>query len=355
MNENYIAILAILGLVILGGGGYALWNASQTPQLVVQNQEGEPITKQAGAPVVQTDSTTAPYISTVVVKGTINPNGAPTTYWYEYGQTSVLSSKTAGYLVGSGYTTLYTPAYITGLLSNTNYYFRLVAQNNLGTVNGITYSFKTNTTPAPNGIAPTTTTNAAADITRTVVNLHGQINSNGSETTFWFEYGTTSELGIVTAFQSAGGNSSSQSVSVSISNLQPLTKYYFRLNAQNQFGTINGQILNFTTQGPSTATVPIVNTNSATSITDASAKLNATVNPGGVATTYWFEYSDNSLLANIVALKTPEQLLNGGNSVVNVSANIGNLNNNKKYYFKIVAKNQYGTVNGDMELFVTKK
>ncbi len=195
----------------------------------------------------------------------------------------------------------------------------------------------------------------ATNVARTVANINGRINPNGSETTFWFEYGTNSQLGSVTAFQSAGSDSASQPVSVSISNLEPLTKYYFRLNAQNQFGTINGQILTFTTQGPGLPTAPMVDTNPATAVNSSSAKLNATVNPKGVATTYWFEYSDSSLLSNIIALKTPEQSLNSGDSAVNVSANLTGLHSNTKYYFKVVAKNQYGTVNGDMVTFTTKK
>ncbi len=363
MNKNYIIVLTVIGLLILGGIGYAVWNANQTPQVAIQNTEDGSTAsntnvttgRQAGLPAVQTDSTTAPYISTVVVKGVVSPNGAPTTYWYEYGQTSALGSNTTGYSVGSGYVALYTPAYITGLLSNTNYYFRLVAQNTFGSVNGATYSFKTNATPAPTGTAPTTNTVAATNIERTTTNLNGRINPNGSETTFWFEYGSTSEFGMVTASQSAGSDDASKLVSISVSSLQPLTKYYFRLNAQNQFGTINGQILNLTTKGPGAATAPMVNTTVATAVTDASAKLNATVNPKGVATTYWFEYSKNSLLSNIVAVKTPEQSLDSGNSIVNVSATIEDLQSNTKYYFKVVAKNQYGTVDGDIVTFTTKK
>ena len=97
-----------------------------------------------------------------------------------------LALRSDNYVVGSGYATIYTPAYITGLESNTKYYFRLSAKNIFGTVNGETYSFTTNTTPVPSGTAPTTNTIAPTDITRTTVNLHGRINPNGSETTFWF-------------------------------------------------------------------------------------------------------------------------------------------------------------------------
>src|SRR3989344_2032088 len=184
-NNSIISLLAIVLLVTVGGIGYAIWSSSNTGQVgdsqnssVTQTTDNNNSTTvlQAGAPVVKTDTNTAPYISTVVVKGTVNPNGAITTYWYEYGQTSSLGAKTSDYLVGSGYTTIYAPAYITGLLSDTNYSFRLVSKNTFGTVNGQIYNFKTNTIPDPAGIAPDTNTTAATNITRTAANLNGKVN-----------------------------------------------------------------------------------------------------------------------------------------------------------------------------------
>ena len=361
MNKNITTVVIVIALLLLAVVGYAVWMAYNPTGVVVPNENtntntnnGEPVS-QPTAPTVQTDSVAAPYISTVVVKGSVNPNGAATTYWFEYGKTSALGTKTSKYSIGSGFVKIYTPAYITGLEANTTYYFRLSANNSLGTVNAQTYSFTTNNTPNPKGNAPTTTTVDVNDITRTTANFHGRVNPNGSETTFWFEYGKTANLGSVTAFQSAGSQDSASPVSVSVSNLQPLTKYYFRLNAQNQFGTINGQILNFTTNGPSQATVPTVTTDKTTAITDSSAKLNATINANGATTTYWFEYSDDSLLSNVLVSTTPQQSIGDGTSSVSVSANLNNLDNDKKYYIRAVAKNQYGTVRGDIDSFTSKK
>lgn len=255
MDKTYTIILILVGLLVVGGIGYAIWNNSNTPQVVDQTQNQTPTQNttpvavlEPGSPVVLTDSVTAPYISTVVVKGTVNPNGALSTYWFEYGETTALGAKTSVYLIGSGYAKLYAPAYITGLKSNTNYYFRLSANNSIGTTNGATESFKTTTKPAPSEVVPTTTTTSATGITKNSANLQGQINPKNSETIYWFEYGLTSNLGEVTDSKSAGSGSASLNVSVGVSKLQPLTKYFFRLNAQNQFGTVNGQILNFTTK-----------------------------------------------------------------------------------------------------------
>lgn len=362
MNKSFIPIIISMVVVaVVAMTGYVVWNASNVPSQVgvQQNPNTTPTqnpqpTPQPGKPIVQTNSNTAPYISTVVVTGTVNPNGAVTRYWYEYGETTTLGAKTSMYLVGSGYTTIYTPAYITGLRSNTDYYFRLGAENTFGTVIGATYAFRTNATPVPTGTAPTTTTNVATDVTRTSANIHGKINPKGSETTFWFEYGLTAELGAVTAFQSAGSGNASLPFSVSISNLQPVTKYYFRLNAQNQFGTINGEILNFTTKGPAAPSAPTVTTNSATAVTDSSAKLNGDVRANGAMTIYWFEYSTNASLSNAL-INSIEVPLNDGTIAINISASINNLDDQTKYYFRVVAKNQYGTSRGNIESFTTKK
>lgn len=264
MNKSYIVVLAVVGLILIAGIGYAVWNNFNNPQVVLNTPtptptstlSPTPVVTQPSFPIVQTNSTYAPYISTVVVNGTVNPNGAATTYWYEYGQITGLGFKTSLYLIGSGYSTLNTPAYITGLTPNTNYYFRLSAQNAFGTVNGATYSFKTNNTPAPVGVAPTASTNSATNITRTSANLNGQINPKNAVTTFWFEYGVTSNLGSVTTFQTSANNNVSAAAVASVSGLQPFVKYYFRLDAQNQFGTTNGQIQSFTTNGPVVSPTP---------------------------------------------------------------------------------------------------
>jgi phosphodiesterase/alkaline phosphatase D-like protein len=362
MNKNFIIVIICIGLLVLAGIGYALWSNYNSPQVSLNTQNQTPTSAdnstsvpaaQPSAPIVQTNSSTVPYISTVVVRGTVNPNGELTTYWFEYGETSALGTQTSVYSIGSGYAAFYTPAYITGLKSNTNYYFRLSANNSVGTVSGAIYSFKTTTTPAPAGTAPTASTTSATNIERTAANLNGQINPKNSVTTYWFEYGLTSNLGTVTPFQTSDSSNSSSAVLASVSNLQPLTKYYFRLDAQNQFGTVNGQTLNFTTAGPVAATVPSVNTTSVNAITSSSAKLNASINPNGAAATYWFTYSADSSFSLVT--NTAEQPLNSVSSIVNVSANISNLINNKKYYVRAAARNQYGTTHGEVTSFTTKK
>ena len=196
-----------------------------------------------------TNLSASPSATTVVIGGTVNPKGAFTSYWYEYGKTSDLGTKTSNQTMGSGFVSIQAPAYITDLSKNTTYYFRLVAENQYGKVAGNQYVFQTTeSTPAPVGNAPTTKTISANNISSTTANINGEVTPNKTETQYWFEYGKTPQLGGTSAFSSAGNGTVKSSVSISLSDLESKTTYYFRLNAQNQFGTINGSILNFKTK-----------------------------------------------------------------------------------------------------------
>jgi phosphodiesterase/alkaline phosphatase D-like protein len=311
-------------------------------------------TQQAGVPVVSTDSTVVPSDSTAVLTGKVTPNGAQASYWYEYGRTSTLGTRTAAQAIGSGFAAISAPAFITGLHASTTYFYRLVAQNSLGTTAGATNNFTTNNNPPLHGNAPTSQTHAATSVSRTSANLNGEANPNGSQTSYWFEYGTTAELGSVTTFQSAGAGTALVAASVSVPNLQPLTKYFFRMNAQNQFGTANGAIVSFTTLGPAAPSAPTVTTSDASNIATSSATLHGRVNPNGDPTSYWFEYSLDSQMGTILGSTPPTQLAGSGTASVAVSAKASGLQSNTRYYYRLDATNSSGTVHGSIVAFQTR-
>nr|MBP7804880.1 hypothetical protein [Candidatus Paceibacterota bacterium] len=148
--------------------------------------------------------------------------------------------------------------------------------------------------------------------------------------------------------------SANATVSGGLSDLSPLTKYYFRLNAQNQFGTVIGQTLSFTTSGPVSPSAPTANTSAATNVTNNAARLNGRINPGSAETTYWFEYSSDSLLGSLIGSGTARETVASGTSNVSVSANISGLQKDSTYYYRLVARNSEGTVRGDIVSFKTK-
>jgi hypothetical protein len=101
------------------------------------------------------------------------------------------------------------------------------------------------TSPA---ILPTTTTNSASKITGRSAQLKGTVNPNGSSTTYYFQWGTTTAYGNTTPSQSAGSGTSDIAVSANLSGLAPHTYYHYRLVASNSGGTSYGTDMTFSTK-----------------------------------------------------------------------------------------------------------
>lgn len=207
--------------------------------------------RQSLAPSVTTSSVVAPSDTTAVVSGTVTPNGAFTSYWFDYTARADMSnlSTSPKQTVGSGFAPIPAPGYITGLSKDTTYYFRLVGENSKGRTVGVQYAFHTSSVPqAPVGSAPTVKSIAATGVTKTAANLRGEVTPNRNPTQYWFEYGTSANLGDTTAIAAIGDGTAKLSESITLTGLATSTTYYFRLNAQNIFGTVNGAILNFKTK-----------------------------------------------------------------------------------------------------------
>ena len=302
--------------------------------------------QQGGAPIVNTMSATNVGQNSATLNGTVNPNGSNTTAWFEYGTTQSLGSTIGNQSIGSGSSALNVNAFLSGLQQSTTYYFRVVAQNSFGMVTGSILSFTTGQ-GGQQGSAPTAVTMAASGIGQSSATLNGTVNPNGSNTTAWFEYGTTPSLGQMTSNQSLGGGNSALNINSLLSSLQQNTTYYFRVVAQNSYGTTQGSTLSFTTSGQQ-GSAPTVVTNAATNITQNSATLNGTVNPNNSNTNVWFEYGTTQSLGNTVG----NQSLSG-NSTLNINALLGGLQTNTTYYFRAVAQNSYGTSYGSVANFTT--
>jgi phosphodiesterase/alkaline phosphatase D-like protein len=362
MNKNTLLILALAVVVILGVALLSVGKDGENNLRDETSTTTNPGSRSvAGAPIVSTDAKATPSESEVVVTGKVTPNGAFATYWYEYGTSANLGAKTPSQSLGSGYVAIAAPAYIRGLTADTKYYFRLVAENQYGKVAGSQYSFETVTDSPPlAGSAPDVTTSGATGISRSSAKLSGKVNPNNAATQYWFEYGKSANLGSTSAFgnlpKDADGldYSATRDVSLPISDLEAGTTYYYRLNAQNQFGTVNGEILNFKTVAPPAASLPTVKTRSAINVSSTTAALRGEVNPGGAATNYWFEYSTDSLLGSVLVETTDSTNVGAGRENMGVEAAIDGLTPDTTYYFRIVARNSQGTVMGEKLSFKTE-
>ncbi len=91
-------------------------------------------------------------------------------------------------------------------------------------------------------------TSVPTQITQTSARCNGiGLIANGAPSTAWFEYGETANLGRVTATASIGSNETAPFANV-LTNLKPHTTYYCRAVMQNQYGTVKGEIVRFTTK-----------------------------------------------------------------------------------------------------------
>jgi CSLREA domain-containing protein len=95
--------------------------------------------------------------------------------------------------------------------------------------------------------APTVATSAAGSIGLTSAVLAGTLDPSLRETSFRFEYGTTTAYGALTPLQWTGAGSGPISVSALVTGLRAGTTYHFRLVATNPDGTAAGADQSLTT------------------------------------------------------------------------------------------------------------
>ena len=173
--------------------------------------------------------------TTVKIKGSLLPRGDTVTYHFEYGTSTDFGSSSSIYK--------YTDAVegiLTGLQSETKYYLRLVATNE----NGDSYATIEFTTIS---LAPLVKIKQTADVNETTATLYGEINPNSLPTSFYFEYGPTPALGLVTPTYPLSDTTEFLDVSASVADLQPRQTYYYKLIATNGFASSETESVSFFT------------------------------------------------------------------------------------------------------------
>jgi plastocyanin len=195
---------------------------------------------------------------------------------------------------------------------------------------------------------PVVSTEPATAVGETEATLAGTVDPEGKATSYFFNYGTSASYGSKTGEQSAGEEKEGKSVSIPVSSLAPGTTYHFQLVAKNSAGTTPGADETFTTTSPPGP--PSAVTGLATALGETEATLNATVDPDGLATSYFFEWGAGGSYGQ----KTAELPAGEDHTSHAVSAALSGLAPGTTYDFRIVAKNSAGSpVTGAAQSFTT--
>jgi predicted outer membrane repeat protein len=102
---------------------------------------------------------------------------------------------------------------------------------------------------------PIVATGAASGVSATSATLNGTVNPTNLDTSYHFEYGTSTAYGLSTASQSAGSDYAAHPESATITGLTPGITYHFRIVASNAVGTSAGSDQVFTTVGAPSARI----------------------------------------------------------------------------------------------------
>jgi hypothetical protein len=127
-------------------------------------------------PAVTTGAAADVAIQTATLTGSVDPNAAATTYFFQFGTTSLYGAQTPTTSAGAGGSRVAVTAALTGLAPATTYHFRLVARNRNGLVKGADRRFKTK--PQPLGVSLAATPNPVPF--GGAVTLAGQLTGTGN-------------------------------------------------------------------------------------------------------------------------------------------------------------------------------
>jgi subtilisin family serine protease len=196
----------------------------------------------AQGPAAVTRRATIQSSSKATLKGVVNPGGTETKYHFEYGTTTSygtnVPSPEKG--IGSGNKYVEAAAALEGLRGQTLYHYRVVGVNSKGTFYGADRTF---------GTTPPVATIEAPNVTANDATLRASVKPEGLESTYQFEYGTTTsyEFETPSSPKAIGASTGSVKIEESIGFLTGGKTYHYRLTLRNAAGTTYGEDHTLTT------------------------------------------------------------------------------------------------------------
>ncbi len=182
--------------------------------------------------------------------------------------------------------------------------------------------------------------------------LEAVVDPEGSETTYFFEYGPegadcdTPGACVKIGEGTVPAGKVGVPVSVKVLGLVAATKYHFRVIASSHCNELEPletcvpvlvpEYLAFSTHAK---TPPVVSGGSGSPVSQSEVTFEAKVNPGGFETTYFFEYGPEGSSCDTpgACVKVGEGTLPAGEISVGVSVKVPGLTPGAKYHFRAVA------------------
>jgi hypothetical protein len=291
--------------------------------------------------------------SGITLEAQVNPNNLETSYAFEYAASEALLLEGNG-TQAPGTMTLAGPGgqkfgdqaagvvLQSVLTPATTYYYRATASNGAGTT--IDSTVESFATPP----APLLTVGEAQSVTRTTATLPGTVNPEGLETSYHYQYGTTTSYGgNAPSIQGVNAGSGLEAVPapIGISGLVPATTYHYRLVATNADGTTTTPDQTFTTAPP---TPPTASTGEATNITLTTATVAGTINPEGLETSYELDLGTDTTYGTRLYGEA-----GSANTPTEITINLQNLAPANTYHYRIDAINSDAHTYGTDHTFTT--
>jgi Subtilase family len=220
---------------------------------------------------------------------------------------------------------------------------------------------------APGIDGPGPTGSYASGLSATGVHLQGGVYPNGNDTSYWWQYGTSTAYEHKTPAVDIGSGTAPAAVSDALTGLQPNTTYNYQLMAENSVGIEAGYDFTFTTPSAPAPTVTTTPPPPPTTITPppaptspppttvprtlpsapslgrlrilalgaGTATAGATIDTHGAPTTYYLAYGTTPALAR----RAPAR---ASTSAGNATWNLRGLAAGRVYYLQVLAANAGG-------------
>ena len=362
-TSKLLARLERVGLLANTGKGHA----KGEPNAWKLTVRGEQIARSIRAEVPEALMPVQPVAaSTAVLRGVLNPGkeGEPGAFELDTYEFVYRESKTeckgagevatpAGLSLGAGKEAV--SQGISGLAAGTEYTVCLVVHNEAQTETAVSVPvvFRTARPPEVPGKLE------AKPVAATTATLNGVLNPSkeGDPGSYAFFYrqsaGECEGEGqkTTTATSSLGGKE--EAAQAPVSELLPHTRYTFCLRAKNEAGEeVVSAPITFTTL----AAAPKIEEPSVTDVASTSATFSATVDPGGAATTYAFEYAPAG--GSFAPVPEPEGSGSIPEGITGVPLSVHvqqGLAPNTSYAFRLVASNSAEHVTGESVSFTTQR